>query len=382
MAHNRIKILHVITSLDIGGAETMLHRLLVCMDSTRFESQVVCLIPIGPIGAKIQALGIPVYSLNMKPGQPSVEALFKLTRLLRRLSPDLVQTWLYHADLLGALAAKTLGLPVLWNIRASNMNMSNYRRLSKLVLGACIRLSAWPQAVVVNSRAGQDFHERIGYHPRRWALIPNGMDTARFQPNPSARLALRNELGLPADTLLIGLVARYDRMKDHECFLQSSKLLASRMAGVHFVLAGNGVEALNPCFKSFLESEQLIGRLHLLGERDDIPELTAALDIASSSSAYGEGFSNTIAEAMSCAVPCVVTDVGDSAFLVDKTGIVVPPNNPQALADAWQHLISIGVAGRNALGQIARQRIQKYFQQDDIARQYESLYESFMTSTK
>ena len=382
MLNNRIKILHVITSLDIGGAETMLYRLLKCMDTARFESQVICLIHAGPVGEKIQALGIPVYSLDMQPGEPSLQALFRLTRLLRRISPDLVQTWLYHADLFGALAAKTLGVPLLWNIRASNMNMSFYRRLSRFVIRACARLSGWPKVVIVNSKAGQNFHEQFGYHPRRWVLIPNGIDTERFQPNIHARLSLRNELGLAPDSLLVGLVARFDPMKDHQSFLQASKLLANKLPDVHFVLAGNGVERSKPRFSTFLECEQLHDRLHFLGQRDDIPDLTAALDIATSSSAYGEGFSNTIAEAMSCGIPCVVTDVGDLAFLVEKTGIVVTPQDPQALADAWQQLITLGAAGRNALGAAARQRILQYFEQGEIIQQYERLYESLMSPAK
>jgi glycosyltransferase involved in cell wall biosynthesis len=150
-------------------------------------------------------------------------------------------------------------------------------------------------------------------------------------------------------------------------------------------LAGNGVEPSNLSFRDYLDRDELQGRLHLLGQRDDISSLTAALDIASSSSSFGEGFSNTIAEAMSCGIPCVVTDVGDSAYLVDKTGIVVPPMNPQALADGWQQMIALGVEGRNTLGAAARQRIQQNFQQDEITRQYErlyeSLYESLMTAT-
>ena len=378
MNDNRVNIIHVITSLNVGGAETMLNRLLKSMDSGRFENQVVSLIRPGPIGERIQALGVPVFSLNMWPGRLSLDALFGLTRLLRRINPDLVQTWLYHADLLGVLAAKMAGLPVIWNIRASNMDMSHYRRLSSTVLRACVQFSGWPQAVIVNSKAGQEFHTRLGYHPRRWVHIPNGVDTGQFQPDPGARMVLRNELGLPSESLLIGLIARFDPMKDHGNFLRAAGLLASRAPDVHFVLAGNGVEPSNLSLRDYLDRDEMKGRVHMLGQRDDISRLTAALDIASSSSSFGEGFSNTIAEAMSCGIPCVVTDVGDSAYLVGETGMVVPPMNPQALADGWQRMIELGVGGRNALGAAARQRIQQNFQQDEIARQYERLYESLM----
>jgi glycosyltransferase involved in cell wall biosynthesis len=247
-------------------------------------------------------------------------------------------------------------------------------------LKACIRLSGWPAAVVVNSSAGQSFHEQLGYHPRRWVYIPNGIDTDQFRPDLSARAALRDELGLASDTLLIGLIARFDPMKDHENFILASGLLAAKEPDVHFVLAGNEVDSLNPIFGNYLERNELRGRLHLLGQREDMPNLMAALDIATLSS-YGEGFPNTIAEAMSCGTPCVVTDTGDSAYLVEKTGIVVAPKDPQALAEGWQQMIALGTEGRKALGAAARRRIQLNFQQDEITRQYERLYESLMPLT-
>ena len=380
MSNKRIKILHVITSLDVGGAELVLYRLVKNMNAARFENQVVSLVHPGKVGEKIQALGVGVFSLEMRTGHPDLGGLFRLVGLISRESPDLLQTWLYHADLLGLLAARTRGVPVLWNIRSSNLDMTHYRRLSGMVLKVCIRLSGWPAAVVVNSSAGQAFHEHLGYHPRRWVYIPNGIDTDQFRPDLSARAALRNELGLASDALLIGLIARFDPMKDHENFMLASGLLAAKEPDVHFVLAGNEVDSLNPFFGNYLERNELRGRLHLLGQREDMPNLMAALDIATLSS-YGEGFPNTIAEAMSCGTPCVVTDTGDSAYLVEKTGIVVAPKDPQALAEGWQQMIALGTEGRKALGAAARRRIQQNFQQDEITRQYERLYESLMPLT-
>ncbi len=377
MSKDRIKILHVITSFDIGGAEIVLYHLLKNMDADRFENQVVSLIPPGPVGEKIQALFIPVFSLGMRPGYPSPGGLFRLSRLLRRESPDVVQTWLYHADLLGLLAAKLTGLPVLWNIRGSYLDMSHYNRWSTRVRSICARLSAFPKAVVVNSRAGEVFHERIGYHPQRWVYIPNGIDTGQFQPDKFARTLVRNELGLEQDSPLIGLVARFDPMKDHENFMRAASLLAAKFPNVHFVLVGKGAESSTPFFGNFLGNNPLHGRLHLLGQRDDIPNLMAALDIASLSS-YGEGFPNTIAEAMSCGIPCVATDVGDSSFLIGDTGLVVPPKDPQALADAWERILSLSAEERLTLGEQARQRIQQLFSISQVARRYEVLYEQVL----
>jgi glycosyltransferase involved in cell wall biosynthesis len=377
--NNRIKILHVITSLNVGGTENVLYGLVKCMDPARFENQVVSMIRPGLIGEKIRALGIPVHTLNMQPGRPSIGALFRLANLIHHEEPDLVQTWLYHADLLGLLAAKITAKPVLWNIRTSNMDMSQYRQMSRLVLKACIQLSGWPQLAIVNSKAGQDFHEHLGYHPRDWILIPNGVDTGQFQPNLFARAVLRKGLGLSSDTILIGLIARFDPMKDHVNFMEAASFLSTKYPDVHYVLAGAGVEPSNCFFDTYQLRSVLRGRFHLLGLRDDLADLIAGLDIASSSS-YTEGFPNTIAEAMSCEIPCVVTDAGDSACLVGETGVVVAPRDSQALANGWQYLIDIGAKGRNALGLAARKRIQQYYELDECTRQYERLYESLMPS--
>ncbi len=374
-----IRIVHIITDLNTGGAEMMLYRLLSSMDRERFESQVVSLIHLGVVGDKIRSLGIPIYSLEMQPGRPTFRGLLRLVRLLRHERPDILQTWLYHADLLGLIAARLAKIRVvMWNILASNIDMSRYRRLSKWTLRVCALLSGWPEAVVVNSLAGKDFHIRLGFHPRRWVLIPSSVDTDQFKPNPTARSALRQELGLSSETILIGLIARFDPMKDHENFLTAAGKLSHTFSDVHFILAGTGVTADNLQLSRLIEREKLSGRVHLLGYRQDIPGLTAASDIATSSS-YGEGLQTTVVEAMACGVPCVVTDVGDSAYLVGETGVVVPPRDAHALANGWTRLIRAGVEGRQALGQAARQRIHDHFDLGRIVGQYEQLYENLST---
>jgi glycosyltransferase involved in cell wall biosynthesis len=371
-----LKIVHLISSLNIGGAEMALHWLLSRMDKQRFQNTVVCLLEIGPVGKHIQASGVPVYALGMRRGQPSLRGFWRLVRVLRRERPHILQTWLYHADLLGLVAATLLRVPsTVWNLRASNMDMSHYHYLSRWTVRLCALLSGWPEAVIVNSEAGRTFHAQHGYHPQRWTLIPNGIDTQHFRPDTSARLAVRCELGLAPDTLLIGLIARFDPMKDHATFLRAAGHLASVDAQAQFVLAGEGVTGDNPELSALITQAQLNGRMHLLGPRSDIPRLTAALDIASLSS-VSEGFPNVIGEAMACGVPCVVTDVGDAARIVGETGIVVPLRNPLALMEGWQQLIRVGAVGRKHLGCVARQRIQQNYSLEQIVQQYETFYRS------
>jgi glycosyltransferase involved in cell wall biosynthesis len=370
-----IKILHLITGLNTGGAEVSLYRLLGHMDHSRFENRVISLIPVGEIGEKIRALEIPVTSLGLRPGQFSLAALWSLVRELRSERPDILQTWMYHADLLGLLAAKLSGIQqVVWNIRSSNMDTSQYRKLTGLVIRLCSWLSGLPRAVIVNSHAGQEFHADFGYHPRRWVLIPNGMDLDRFRPDEDARRSVRAEFGLDLQTVLIGMLGRYDPMKGHPDFLHAAGLLTRSGVDAHFLLAGQAVSPDNETLKALILEEGLAGRVHLLGRREDIHRLDAALDILAMSSVFGEGFPNVVAEAMACGVPCAVTDVGDAVFLVADTGRVVPPRDPAAMADAWMTLVRSGAEYRHRLGESARRRVVENFSIENTVTAYEAFY--------
>ncbi len=370
-----IKIVHLITDLATGGAEVMLLKLLSRLDR-RFSSLVVSVTDAGTLGSSIEALGIPVVTLGMRRGRPSARGLWALIRLLRKERPQILQTWLYHADLLGLVAGKVAGVPLLvWNVRCSNMEMRDYRPLSGWVIRLLAFLSTWPDLVIVNSEAGRQFHEQVGYRPKRWAVIPNGFDLERFASDPGARQKLRAELGLPGHARLIGMVARYDPMKDHATFLRAIKLVLASSTDVHVVLVGLGMEHGNRELTGMIEDLGVGAHVHLLGERNDVPAILAALDIATLSSAYGEGLPNVVGEAMACGVPCVVTDVGDSAVLVGDTGKVVPPRNPEALATALAELIDLGPDGRRRLGDAARQRIKAQFDLDTIVKQYERCYD-------
>lgn len=352
----------------MGGAETMLAKLVTRSDSTRFRHVVVSLMDEGPLGASLTMRGVPVYTLGMRRGRPSLASVIRSLSLARRIAPDVVQTWLLHADLLGILVAPVARAPLVWNIRSSF-----HYGLNSLPSRLCARLSGWPAVVVVNSEAGRALHARSGYHPRQWRLIPNGFDLDQFAPDVLARAQVRAELGLPDGAILLGLVARFDPLKDHQTFLHAASLLHQREPHVHFLLVGPDVTAANQVLRRAVEEGDLSGSVHLLGERFDIARLTAALDVATSSS-YAESFPSVVGEAMACAVPCVVTDVGDSAFIVGDTGRVVPPRDPLALAAAWRELLELTPAERAALGQRARQRVETLFALDRIVRQYEDLY--------
>jgi glycosyltransferase involved in cell wall biosynthesis len=371
------KILYIVTDLPTGGAEVMLYQLLAKLDRTRFSPTVIALRGRGTLGDRIESLAIPVYTLGITSGVPTPQALWRLLRLVRQLQPDLIQGWMYHGNLAAQLASLVCAkkVPVLWDIQCSLYSLALEKKTTAMVIQACARLSQQPEKVVYVSRVSQAQHEALGYQASKSCFIPNACDPSVFQPNAAARSAIRAELGLPESTLLIGLVCRYHPMKDHVNFIKAAALLAQSHPEVHFVLAGKDVDANNEAINHFSEALGMQSQVHFLGERRDTPRLTAAFDIAASSSAYGEGWPLVLTEAMACGVPCVVTDVGDSGWLVGDTGLVVPPKNPEALAAAWQTIVELTPTQRQALGDAARQRVIEHFSLDTIVHRYEHLYE-------
>lgn len=377
---DRSKIVHLISTLDVGGAEIQLAKLLGCNHLSSFQHSVVSLVPLGPIGERIRKLGIPVYSLGMKRSVPSMQAVWRLWGLLWRERPQVLQSWLYHANLLGLLVCKAAGVPhIVWNVRSSSMEMRHYPWLSGAVYRILPYLSSAPEVVVYNSQAGRDAHAAMGYRPKRAEVIPNGFELERFRPESSARDWLVNECRLPQDAAVVGLVARADPMKDHETFFRAARLVRSCRPNVYFVLCGTNIDMKNSALTRHIRENRLDDYVRLLGLRHEVERITAALDIACSCSAFGEGCPNAIGEAMACGVPCVVTDVGDSAYMVGKTGGVVPPRDPNAFAEALVELIDCGDQTRKKLGLQARARIAERFDIRAIALRYHDLYQSLLT---
>jgi glycosyltransferase involved in cell wall biosynthesis len=372
----RLSIVHLITGLGAGGAEHVLLRLASSTRRDRFSSLVVSLMPEGPLAAPMRAAGVEVQALGMTPAWPSPRAVWRLVRLLRARRPDVLQTWLYHADLLGLLAARLSGVrTVIWNVRASDVDMSRYRAQSSWTLDACARMARSPRAVVVNSNAGRLHHQRLGYRPREWIVIPNGIDVSAFRPDDEARRSLRAELGIPANAPVVGLIARFDPMKDHETFLRAASQLAATHGEVVFVLAGEGVSPDSAAFGALLSRTAPHARVIALGRREDVPRVAAACDVSTCSSSFGEGFPNAVIESMACGVPCVVTDVGDAGEIVGDTGLVVPRRDPAALAAGWERLLAMPAPDRVSLGARARQRVIERYTLARMVAAYEGIYE-------
>jgi glycosyltransferase involved in cell wall biosynthesis len=369
-----VKIIHLITGLDTGGAENMLYKLLCGMDNNGFDNVVVSMTDIGDIGEKIKDLGIRVESLNMRKGLKgflSYSGLIKFRAIVKEHNPDIIQTWMYHADLLGLLIGKWYKIPVIWNIRCSNAKLSFS---TKIVVKLCSFLSKLPEAVIINSFAGREYHKKIGYVPKKLIVIPNGFDIKKFQPEKDMKLLIRKELNIEINSVLIGMVARYDKIKDHNTFLKAFAIISRNHDNVYGILIGDNIDYDNAELKKIINELKIGNKIHLLGRRDNVNRLLANIDIFSSSS-FGEGFPNVIGEAMACCTPCVVTHVGDSALIVGSTGIVVPPKNPGALAEGLLKMIEFGEK-RKRMGNMARKRIIDNWSIGEIVNKYEDLYKS------
>jgi glycosyltransferase involved in cell wall biosynthesis len=369
------KIVHLITGLGTGGAEMMLYKLLSRIAHNHFAPTVISLSDRGTLGVRIEALGISVYAIGMKSGKPSLASIWKLLKAVRNLKPDIIQGWMYHGNLAAQISSAFSpgSPPVLWNIRQSLYSLEYEKRATAAVIRAGSFLSNFPRHIVYNSKTSAEQHEALGYRENKRILKPNGFDTDIFKPSRETRKAVRMELNIPDASLLIGLIGRYHPVKDHANFIRAAARLGKSHPSAHFIMAGTQVDENNKTLQQHVDDLNLLPQIHLLGERSDIPRITAALDIATSSS-FAEGFPNVIGEAMACGVPCVVTDVGDAAWLVGDTGRVVPPRDSEALAGAWAELIEMGDEQRMILGQRARQRILEKFSLDDMVKCYEQLY--------
>lgn len=376
----RIKILHLITDLDTGGAEVMLTKLVSYMNKARFTNVVVSMTDNGTLGNKIEQMGIKLYTLKMTRGVPNPLSLYKFYKIIQAEKPDIIQTWLYHADLLGYLITRLYRKPLIWNIRCSDMNLNKYSFLTRLVLKFCIEFSSYPASVIVNSYTGKGAHESLGYRPRQWRILPNGFELERFQLNPSSANKMRTELGIGEDVFVIGLVGRDDPMKDYNNLVQAAGNIIDKIkidTKILFVLAGRGLNKDNKELMQLLFRYEVTSYFYLLGEHNNIPELMTIFDLFCSSS-LSEGFPNVIGEAMAAGIPCVVTDAGDSALIVGDTGKVVPVASPIDLSQAIIFFYEIGNMARREMGMRARKRIEDNFDIRDIASQYEKVYEETM----
>lgn len=329
-----MKIIHIITGLNLGGAENVLYRL-VRETSRQNEVIVVSLGDQGILGKNILALGVNVITLNLLSIRHFPAGLSILYCLIRNERPDVVQTWLYHSDLIGGVVAKIAGVDrIYWNVRNARLS-KNELQLHTLVAAKMCAFVSWfvPTRIISCSIKAVEVHSEYGYSRRKFTVIPNGYDLKKYSPDTNQRALIRKELDVPEDCFLIGMVARHDPQKDHNNMFLSLRRL--KLFDVPFVcvFVGDEITTENVELWGVVRDLKLENNVRLLGERNDIPSILNAIDIHVLSS-VGEAFPNVLAEAMSCGIPCVTTDVGDARLIVGDTGWIVPAGQSEDLARA------------------------------------------------
>lgn len=348
------RLIFLIRSVDYGGAERHLLTLARFLDKERFSLTVLYFYPGGSLEQELRESGVRLICLDKKGRWDMLGFLWRLTRQLKALRPEVMHSFLVEPNLLCVILKPLLhGTKIIWGVRASVIDFANYDWFARLNFRLQCFFSRFADLIIFNADAGRAHHLSEGFPARKSLVIYNGIDTERFKPERVAGRNLRAELGIPEEARLIGHVARLDPVKDHDTFLRAAALVCRERSDVRFLLVGGGPEERVARLHTLTAELGLTEHVIWAGARARMTEVYSALDVFVSSS-LSEGFPNVIGEAMACGVPCVVTDAGDSSLIVGETGIVVPPQSPDALA---RGIGSILESDTEELGERARERI-------------------------
>lgn len=370
------KIAHVIIGLNVGGAELMLQRLVLnSSEKADFEHCVISLTDLGIIGPKLQQQGVKVHSLGMTSLSSLPLTLLKLRRLIKKIDPDVVQTWMYHADLLGGLAAKSLGVKkIIWGIRTTDVTKSASKKtvyLSRL----CARLSyVIPAKITCVAEKSKEYHVDIGYDKSKFSVIPNGFDLTRFHPDNTKRQILRNELSISEKELVIGHLGRFNSVKNHINFIKACLLLFDKGYEFKVIMAGRDVTLDNENIASLFKNNDYKQMFSFLGEITDTPSFYCSTDVFCLCS-YSEGFPNVLGEAMACENVCLATDAGDAYKIMSPYGVHIKSTSFKDIAGTIEsEILPISINQLKQIGKHNRKKIKDYYSLESVIEQFESLY--------
>jgi glycosyltransferase involved in cell wall biosynthesis len=375
-------VLHSITGLNVGGAESMMLTFVGSLDRKEWRTEILSLMPPGPLQARADALGVAVRSAGMAQGRPGLAAMGVVRRAFRDFKPHIAHGWMYHGNLAATFGAMRSGrrTPVIWSIHHSLSDFAREKPMTRAVIRLSAAASGAPAAISFCSRISAEQHRRIGFRPRRQAVIPNGTDCDRFKPCPDARDRLLTLIGASRDAILVGHVGRAHPMKDQVRLVEALGSLLRDGYSVHGVIIGAGHHG--GAVERAVREVGIAGNVSLLGLRDDIAELAPGMDLFVLSSAWGEAFPLAAAEAMASGVPVVATDVGDCSWLVADTGGIARPSDTESLVAAMKSLLDLTTDDRRALGARARRRVIEEFGLDQYVRRHLDLYEEALDESK
>ena len=360
----------------------MLKRLITLhINNPRYSHTVVSLSDIGVVGQQLRDLGVEVVTLGLNSVFQLPQVFFRLVKLTRYQRPDIVQTWMYHADLIGGLAARLAGCrKVIWGIRNTDLFPgSGVSQTTGWIMKLCAILSGFiPHTILCVAHRAKIAHADAGYALHKMTVISNGFDVETYKPDSSIRYRIRQSLNVPPNTLIVGSIGRFNEYKDHRSFVLALASLASADSKTCFLLVGREVDSGNVTLMQWIKETGYANRFRLLGERNDVSAILAAMDIFCLHS-KSEGFPNVLGEAMCTGLPSVVTDVGDAGLLLGDAGLVVSPQDPEGLAQCLLILVQSSPETRASLGNTARERIKENYSLEGVKRQYEDLYQKVMS---
>ena len=372
-------VLHIITGLDDGGAEAVLYRL--CKFDEKNKHIVISLMNEGKYGPLLKEIDVDVYSLEMANGKIKLDSIINLYKLIKKLKPDVVQTWMYHADLIGGIVAKLAGIKnIVWGVHHTTLVKGESKRSTILIAKINAFISKFiPKKIIYCAEKSREVQESIGFIKKKGIVVCNGYNINDFKPNEEAGNNFRSEINIDEKEFLIGHVGRYDPQKDHKNLIEGIALLDKQKISFKVVLVGSNLDNQNEILINIIREKGLENKILLLGKRNDIPNVMNGFDLFVLSSAFGEAFPNVLNEAMACGTPCITTDVGDASIIVGETGWVIPPKNPQALANA------ISISAKEKYENIknwtnrknsARNRIVENFSIEKMAESYQKVWNS------
>lgn len=367
------KIVHIIIGLNVGGAELMLKRLVLhSQKKGNFHHEVISLTDLGLIGKDLREAGIRVYTLNMSSLLSIFSIYFSLRKLLKEIKPDIVQTWMYHSDLIGGLAAKSVGIDnIIWGIRNTELD-SNSGIIKKAIRKACALLSyKIPKKIICVASRAKTVHSNVGYCKEKMFVIPNGFDINRFKVNDKIRYIYRNELEIPDGKLVIGNIGRFTPAKNQVNFIKACLILLEKGYNFNVIMAGRDISLNN------IEIRELIGdneNFKLVGEIDQPEKFYNAIDVFCLSS-ITEGFPNVLGEAMATKRICLTTDAGDAREILGNCGYHINGFTFNEIAKSIEiNILSKERYNLKTIGERARLEVVKKYSLEKIVSDFEKLY--------
>lgn len=364
--NNNKRILHLITGLNTGGAEMMLYKISKYR-SRKIEYKVLSLTTLGPISDKIRSTGVPVESLGLTKNPISLLKAFKLFKIINMFKPDIIQTWLYHSDLIGAIAGLITNTPVYWNIRQEKVSLKLNKWSTVAVFKLCSFLSFVPKRIISCSKRAQEFHIENGFSKDKFELVYNGFELDAFTPPSTGQLKENFE------KKLVIHVGRYAPLKNQIGFIEVASKIKDQIPEAVFEMYGDNVDNKNPYLDQAIKKHKnLQGSIFLRGRTDSPQELYKKSSLLISTS-FSEGFSNTIGEAMASALPVIGTFAGDTEFIIDNDKLVFQPTDYIGIAGEASRIMKDFNTFSHISGE-ARNKIEERFNITEITKKYESLY--------